>query len=369
MSKAAAARRNRALRKIRACEQIDPEIKLAIEVILDLLSPKSGYRVAWPSAAMIAKRLGRSRRTGLWYVRIIKALGIFYWRQFTPSELKAYCQDKYGFKPKLASSIRQAPNLFIVNERHPLWNDDMNVPEETALEMAESIRRIKSERNAKTTSVLASNPAERPTKYSARIVRERLHAYLNNVANDTIQSLLDDVANDTINDVANDTQVFNGFSVAEESPTETHVQIAQGADPSGDLITTRLALSKPASAKRLPTTPPTHHSARGDASQNQSGEPDTVTGTRKRVQGGLTATPIRDRNLLSREGGINSVHRKESLNQLLASASGRRLAGSKPVEFNEFGPRDDAIIETMQRLNEEKEQKHSELNARYAHRV
>jgi hypothetical protein len=33
--------------------------------------------VAWPSAATIAKQLKNGRRTGQWYVRIIRALGIF----------------------------------------------------------------------------------------------------------------------------------------------------------------------------------------------------------------------------------------------------------------------------------------------------
>ncbi len=71
-----AARRNQALRKIRTCEHLPVQIREAIQTILDLLSPASGYTVAWPSAAAIAKRLGKKRRTALWYVRAIKALGI-----------------------------------------------------------------------------------------------------------------------------------------------------------------------------------------------------------------------------------------------------------------------------------------------------
>ena len=51
MSKENAARRNWALQKIRKAQHIDPEIKLTIEIILDLLSAQSGYNVAWPSAA------------------------------------------------------------------------------------------------------------------------------------------------------------------------------------------------------------------------------------------------------------------------------------------------------------------------------
>lgn len=388
MTKTAAARRNRALRKLRACEQIDPEIKLAIEVILDLLNPKSGYRVAWPSNATIGRRIGRSKRSGRWYVRIIKALGIFHWKQFSPEGLREHCRENYGFSPELGRLVGQAPNLFIINEEHPLWNDEKRLPNDVAESMGGTIRLIKSQRNRKTTSRLASSMKNQPAKYSLRVVRDQLISYSDRVANDPIEILLDKVANDPTSDgkegrenvqrgvandpmdeVANDPQVFNEISVAEKSPTENSVQIAQGADPSGDLITTRLAPSKPASACGSIYTPPTRHSACEQASQNQSqSEPDAATGTRKRVQGGLTATPIRDRNLLSREGEINAVHRNEALNQLLASVNGRRLAGSKPIELNKFGPRDDAIIETMQRLENEKQNKLAELNTRYGHR-
>ena len=84
-----AARRNQALRKIRKARHVDPEIKLAIEVILDLLNSKSDYNVAWPSAATIEKRLRRSRRTGQWYVKTIKELGIFQCVQLPPRDAVA----------------------------------------------------------------------------------------------------------------------------------------------------------------------------------------------------------------------------------------------------------------------------------------
>ncbi len=61
MSKEGAARRNHAGRKLRSSKHIPLEIKGAIQVVIDLLNPKSGYVVAWPSANMIASRMGRLR--------------------------------------------------------------------------------------------------------------------------------------------------------------------------------------------------------------------------------------------------------------------------------------------------------------------
>ena len=77
MSQTNGARRNRAIHKVITAQHIAPEIKLAVQVVLGLLNHKSGYCVAWPSAATIAKQLKNGRRTGQWYVRIIRALGIF----------------------------------------------------------------------------------------------------------------------------------------------------------------------------------------------------------------------------------------------------------------------------------------------------
>ncbi len=96
MTRQNAARRNRALRKIRASRHLPPEIKLTIETILDLLSSKSGYCLAWPSAAALAKRTGKSRRTILWHLKAIKQFGIFNVHQFTPDQATAYARNKYG---------------------------------------------------------------------------------------------------------------------------------------------------------------------------------------------------------------------------------------------------------------------------------
>jgi hypothetical protein len=146
-----AARRNNALRKLRKSVHIDPEIKLAIEVIIDLLSPKSDYNAAWPSAATIAGRLKRGRRSGLWYVRIIKKLGIFKCLLMSPQECMDFCQTQYGFKPKLDQCQKGAPNLFIVNSSHPLWDSSKTLPPTLDESMGRTIAEIKALRNAKTT--------------------------------------------------------------------------------------------------------------------------------------------------------------------------------------------------------------------------
>jgi hypothetical protein len=130
MSRTNAARRNRALRKIRASRHLPPEIKLTIEAILDLLSSKSGYCLAWPSAATLAKRTGKSRRTILWHIKAIKQFSIFQVHQFMPDEATAYAQNKYGFTIKLDWCRHQAPNLFEVNSKHPLWDESRTIPPE-----------------------------------------------------------------------------------------------------------------------------------------------------------------------------------------------------------------------------------------------
>ena len=162
MSAAGAKRRNNAGRKIRAAKFIDPEIKLAILAVIDLLNPESGYQVAWPSAATIANRLGRSRRSGLWYVKAIKATGIFHCHRLTTEEAIDFCDEKYGIHLKLERCGPSAPNLFVVNREHPLWNNDRKLWHEVDVAMGEAIKSVKARRNMKTTSRLAASADKRP---------------------------------------------------------------------------------------------------------------------------------------------------------------------------------------------------------------
>jgi hypothetical protein len=185
-----AARRNNALRKIRAAQHIAPEIKLAVQAILDLLSPKSAYGIAWPSAATIAKRLNNSRRTGQWYVRIIKALGIFTCTQMSPDDARAYCQQKYGFQPKLDRCVTYAPILFEPKLDHPLWDSSRKLPDEVDREMGGIIQQIKAKRNAKTTSLYASNPNKWPKRDHGSHCLETIR----NRVRKTRDELRDDVA-------------------------------------------------------------------------------------------------------------------------------------------------------------------------------
>ena len=162
MSRENSARRNNALRKIRKAKCIDPEIKLAIETILDLLNRQSAYNVVWPSAAFLAKRQNRSRRTGQWYIQIIKKFEIFHCIQLPPDKAMEYCESRFGFRPKLDQCGQYGPNLYVVNPEHPLWDKSRSLPNEIDIKMGEIIQRVKAQRNAKTTSRLASNPLNRP---------------------------------------------------------------------------------------------------------------------------------------------------------------------------------------------------------------
>mgnify|MGYP003639711437 CR=1 FL=1 len=298
MSKQNAARRNRALRKIRKSKHVDLEIKSAIEVILDLLNGQSDYNVAWPSAATIAARLKRSRRTGQWYVKTIKELGIFECIQLPPPKAVAYCESRFGFRPKLDRCNQHGPNLYVVNPQHPLWNESKSLPDEVDLHMGEVIQRIKAMRNAKSTSRFASDPTKQPRQiadsipkrvYCLATIRERLRETIerlgNEFASDEVLSdegnckwcreeVLNDVANDTVNGVANDIQVFKLSSVAADAliapPPESFKAVANPSVieslkglPSGSPVRVHDANQ---------TTPPTHHSAGDQAQQSQTGK-------------------------------------------------------------------------------------------------
>ncbi|MFO7907990.1 MAG: hypothetical protein R6U98_35440 [Pirellulaceae bacterium] len=147
MSRPGAARRNRALRKIRASHSLPPEIKLTTEALLDLLSAQSDYQLAWPSAARLARQTGKSRRTILWHIKTIEQLNIFHVRQFTPDEAVEYVYGKYRFAINLDRCRHQAPNLFEVNTDHPLWNKSRTIPQEMEREWEAIVRHVNSARS------------------------------------------------------------------------------------------------------------------------------------------------------------------------------------------------------------------------------
>jgi DNA-binding transcriptional ArsR family regulator len=187
MTRINAARRNRALRKIRASRHLPPEIKLTVETILDLLSSKSDYCLAWPSAANLAQRTGKSRRTILWHLKAIKQLGIFQVHQFTPDEAKAYALNRYGLVIRLEQCRHQAPNLFEVNPEHLLWDESRTIPSEVEREWKHIVERINATRNAKTTSRLSCDWARWP-KVDLTLPGTRLNGNTRNVpSRDTIR--------------------------------------------------------------------------------------------------------------------------------------------------------------------------------------
>ena len=162
MSKENSARRNRALRKVRASRDLPSEIKQTLQALLDLLDPKTAYNIAWPSAAYVAKRTGVSRRTIQWHFQVIRVLGIFKCLRFTPDEAERYCRETYGAIIRLDRCTAQAPTLFEINPAHPLWDKARLLPNDVDRQWGEIAQRMKGRRNAKTTSRLSSDPARRP---------------------------------------------------------------------------------------------------------------------------------------------------------------------------------------------------------------
>jgi hypothetical protein len=173
MSRENAARRNRALRKIRASNHLPLEIKATIEAILDYLGPKTAYNLAWPSAATIAERTGRSRRTTQWHLQVVRALGFFKCLRFTPDEAARYCREEYGATIRLDRCTAQAPTLFEVNPAHPLWDGSRYLPDDVDRQWGEIAERMKQRRNAKTTSRLSTDPARRLPSRIREIHRTR----------------------------------------------------------------------------------------------------------------------------------------------------------------------------------------------------
>jgi len=100
MSRENAARRNRALRKIRQCRKLPPEIKATLEAILDCFNPRTDYAIAWPSAATLANRLNRSVRTIRWHLKAIKRTGIFEFLHLSPSQASEYIEETFRYKRK-----------------------------------------------------------------------------------------------------------------------------------------------------------------------------------------------------------------------------------------------------------------------------
>lgn len=291
MSKENAARRNHAGRKLRKSRHIPLEIQAAIQVVIDLLNNKSGYVLAWPSAKTIASRMGRSRRSGLHYVKVIKALRIFRWKSLSPDAATEYCERHFGVRPKLERCGGQAPNLFIINEKHPLWDSQRELPEKVDRKMGKIARRIKATRNAKTTSSLSSDTTRRPKgqRYSVIAMRKALSRTLkvlqDDVANEDVlrleeaerwcrEELLNGVASDIIDSVANDTQVFRRTSCEADEvvvPQEVRHKNA-AAEPSVIPSPKGAAVRQPCSQVLRADTPPARQSLRRTTSQVQKGE-------------------------------------------------------------------------------------------------
>ncbi len=353
MSQANAARRNRALRKIRAALHVDPEIKLAIEVILDLLSHKSGYCIAWPSAATIAKRLNNGRRTGQWYVRIIKALKIFTCTQLSPKKARAYCKQKYGFEPNLDRCVTYAPILFEPDLNHSLWDSSRKLPAEVDEEMGEIIREIKARRS------------QRRSRFCLATIRTRIrkthNALRDDVANDAIltdveeerwyrERMLDDVANDDNIGVANDDQVFRLSSDEANEASTPSVARLQKPEPVPSMIPSPKgpAVRQPRSQALRANIPPTRHSAARHSIVRQT------------QSGGVTALAGSE----CRFAAANIVENGFAV----FTNSGGTVPIRHQVPEQGIGRSDSELVNTMNRLDSERAAKHQRLADKYSNR-
>lgn len=142
-----AARRNRALRKVRLCRRVPLEIKATLEVLLDHFNARTRYELAWPSASTIASRIGRSIRTVRWHLKAIRRTGVFKYEHFSPRDAAAFCEARYGFTPRFDRCSRQAPTLYRVNAAHWLWSDATKVTPEQDEELGATLAGVLVDRN------------------------------------------------------------------------------------------------------------------------------------------------------------------------------------------------------------------------------
>ncbi|MBM3204233.1 HTH domain-containing protein [Candidatus Woesearchaeota archaeon] len=220
MSRENAARRNRALRKIRQCRKLPLEVKATIEAILDCLNPKTDYRIAWPSAANLAKRLNRSVRTIRWHLKAIKRTGIFEFLHLSPSQATEYIEKNFGYKPRFDRCSVQAPTIFLPNESHWLWDKSTKVPAERDQQLADVVQEVLSARNRHRDKKPVNAKSEHIGQQASVVLPENRSAYDLNAIRANLQRFLDsaearqatalaeragDVVNDTVRNVVGDT--------------------------------------------------------------------------------------------------------------------------------------------------------------------
>jgi hypothetical protein len=225
MSKENAARRNRALRKIRQCRKLPLEIKATIEVILDCLNPRTDYAIAFPSAAMLAGKLNCSVRTIRWHLKAIKRTGIFEFFHLTPSQASEFIERDFGYKPRFDRCSCQAPTLYLVNEAHWLWDSSTKVTAELDQRLADVVLEVFAARNrhrdkkpvtAKSEQVRQQAPvilSANRSSYDLTAIRANLKRFLEsaqgqgtttrtqrpgNVVNDTVRNVVRDTAHNVV---------------------------------------------------------------------------------------------------------------------------------------------------------------------------
>ena len=207
--KSNAARRNRALRKLRS-SNLPQEISATLQALIDFLDHRSGYCLAWPSVATLAKKLQKSPRTIRFHLQSIKGMRIFQCREkWSPATAMAYVEKKYGYNINLNNVRGTAPVLYEVNEDHPLWDSSKTLPDATAQRILDAVAAMSEKRNRKSKSGL--------------------------------RGVIKDVVDDMPRGVVDDIQLLNAKKVA-SAPSST---LNDSADPSLVYYQKR-ALAKPA---------------------------------------------------------------------------------------------------------------------------
>ena len=232
MSRENAARRNRALRKIRQCRKLSLEIKATVEAILDCLNPRTDYVIAWPSATTLAEKLNRSVRTIRWHLKAIKRTGIFECLHLTPSQASEFIERKFGYKPSLDRCSCQAPTLYLVNEDHWLWDSSTRVTAEMDQRLADVVREVLAARNRHKKRVVEDHDQVRQqaprlisksrSGYDLSAIRANLNRFLTSAqGRGTTSRALQpgDVVNDTVRNVVGDTG-RNVVGVTQERETK-----------------------------------------------------------------------------------------------------------------------------------------------------
>ena len=138
----AAKRWSAALFKIRMCEQLPPELRFAIEIVITGFQPAADYAAGWTTESRLAALLWRSDRQVRRYLKCMQQLGLIQITTLPPRKARDYCQEKYDATLGIKDFGNWSMNIFEATS-HPLWDGSSGpLPTKIANESGQAAQQI-----------------------------------------------------------------------------------------------------------------------------------------------------------------------------------------------------------------------------------